>query len=404
MPAAPEDPTMDGRSPLPDVAVIGGGIVGTAAASFLAEAGARVRLYEKTAIAAGASGRNSGIVQHPFDAVLAGLYRASLAEYRALAAEDAGFGWPDRPSGLLSLGLEPKPAREEVAAWSAAWPDSRPEIVAGAELRRLEPTLAPDLVACRLEIGFPVEPAAATHAFAAAGDRRGVQTLLGDARPAIVGERAIGVRVAGRIEPAGAVLVAAGPWTPALIDPAGSWRPIRPIWGVIASVALATAPAHALDAIDIGIEPSAPGANPDPGGATEGSDADVAFSLIPAAGSSALGSTFLASEPDPAAWLAALRRVGARYVPAVADAPLIGLRHCARPVSADGRPLVGAVAGIAGLFVVAGHGPWGISTGPGSARLVADLVLGRSPAGGRPDGLEPGRFGPVQRQESGLER
>ncbi|HEX5823274.1 MAG TPA: FAD-dependent oxidoreductase, partial [Candidatus Limnocylindrales bacterium] len=85
----------------PDVAVVGGGIVGTAAAAFLADAGARVRLYERTEIAAGASGRNSGIVQHPFDPSLAGLYRVTIAEYRALAVEVDGFGLPSEPAGLL---------------------------------------------------------------------------------------------------------------------------------------------------------------------------------------------------------------------------------------------------------------------------------------------------------------
>ena len=137
------------------------------------------------------------------------------------------------------------------------------------------------------------------------------------------------------------------------------------------------------------------------GGRDQPSDGDVEFSLVPADGSSALGSTFLPTEPDPTAWLAALRRVGARYVPAVADAPLVGLRHCARPASADGRPLIGAIAGVAGLFVAAGHGPWGISTGPASARLVADLILGRIGPAGVPEALDPARFGPVQRQESG---
>jgi glycine/D-amino acid oxidase-like deaminating enzyme len=83
---------------------------------------------------------------------------------------------------------------------------------------------------------------------------------------------------------------------------------------------------------------------------------------------------------------------------------LIGLRHCARPESADGRPLLGAVPGFAGLFVAAGNGPWGISTGPGSARLVADLILGRIDSAGLPGAVHPGRFGPVQRQESGLDR
>jgi glycine/D-amino acid oxidase-like deaminating enzyme len=397
---------MHPRSSAPDVAVIGGGIIGTAAASFLAAAGARVRLYERTAIAAGASGRNSGILQHPFDAVLARLYLASLVEYRALAAEDPAFSLPDRPVGLLYLGREPETARLEAAAWSAAWPATRPEVVAEAELARLEPALARELLACRLEIGFPVEPAAATQAFAAAAARRGVETHIAHARPALVSGRAVGVHVGDRIEPAGAVLVATGPWTPDVVDPRGSWRPIRSIWGVVASLALAAAPSHALEAAAIEIEPgsSATPEAPDPTKPAEPVDADVDFSLVPAAGSSALGSTFLAREPEPGMWLPALRRVGAAYVPAVADAPLVGLRHCARPVSLDGRPILGAIAGIAGLFVAAGHGPWGISTGPGSARLIADLILGRSEAETLPSELSPARFGPVQRQESGSNR
>jgi glycine/D-amino acid oxidase-like deaminating enzyme len=48
-----------------------------------------------------------------------------------------------------------------------------------------------------------------------------------------------------------------------------------------------------------------------------------------------------------------------------------------RPLSADGRPLLGPVAGADGLYVLSGHGPWGVSLGPGSARVVADAVLGR---------------------------
>jgi glycine/D-amino acid oxidase-like deaminating enzyme len=177
---------------------------------------------------------------------------------------------------------------------------------------------------------------------------------------------------------------------------------------VVAGLALARAPSHALEADDIAIEPE-----PDSDEATDAAAiqapmaAGVGFSLVPATGSSALGSTFLAAEPEPAAWLPALRRVGARYVPEVAGAPLVGLRHCARPVSADGRPLIGAIDEISGLFVAAGHGPWGISTGPGSARLVADLLLGRIGQRDLPDPLDPARFGsvgPDQRQDSGSSR
>ena len=75
------------------------------------------------------------------------------------------------------------------------------------------------------------------------------------------------------------------------------------------------------------------------------------------------------------------------------DAPIRGTRACARPQSMDGRPLIGRIAEMPGLFICAGHGAWGISTGPASARMVVDEMLGRSPV--IPVELDPGRFGSV---------
>jgi glycine/D-amino acid oxidase-like deaminating enzyme len=72
----------------PDVIVIGGGIVGVSSAAHLAAAGRRVVLVERSDIAAGACGRNSGVVQHPFDPVLVELHLETLALYRALAETD----------------------------------------------------------------------------------------------------------------------------------------------------------------------------------------------------------------------------------------------------------------------------------------------------------------------------
>ncbi len=117
----------------------------------------------------------------------------------------------------------------------------------------------------------------------------------------------------------------------------------------------------------------------------------VDFSLVPDPRVAAVGSTFLARQPDPAAWVEPILTRASAFVPGVADAPIRGTRSCARPQSRDGRPLAGRVPGRRGLYLCAGHGAWGISTGPASARMVADEILGREPA--IPAELDPGRFG-----------
>jgi len=372
-----------------DVAIIGGGIVGAATAAFLADEGLRVTLFERSAIAGAASGRNSGVVQHPFDRILVGLYRASLDLYRRLATDAvpaATFRLDAEPAGLLLIGpasTEPTVA-SLVAAWRATYPDVSVDAVVGEALQRLEPGLAADLAACRLDVGYPVAPGSATRAYAALAEALGARLRIGDeVRLALEDDVAVGVEVGGLVEAFGSVVVAAGPWTPHVIDPTGRWQPIRAVWGVVAQVGLVDPPRHVLEEIDIEIEP-------DQSTGDHKAWADVGFSLITAEGATALGSTFMEEEQDPASLVGAIRDRGARYVPELAAAPVVGLRGCARPVALDGRPLVGAVPGVERLFVAAGHGPWGISTGPGTARLTADVVLGRG--GGIPRELDPARF------------
>jgi D-amino-acid dehydrogenase len=70
---------------------------------------------------------------------------------------------------------------------------------------------------------------------------------------------------------------------------------------------------------------------------------------------------------------------GASYLPAIGSAAVLEVRVCARPQSVDSRPFIGPVAGVAGLYVCAGHGPWGISSGPASAALLVDAILDGAP-------------------------
>jgi glycine/D-amino acid oxidase-like deaminating enzyme len=379
----------------PDVAVIGGGIVGVATAVHLAAGGATVRLYERESIAAAASGRNSGAIQYPFDPVLQTLYEESIGLYRELAEEDGAFELADRPAGMLFVGFEGARLERLAAALAGSHPALRPTFLDDAAVRALEPEIAPGVLACRVEMGFPVGPREATLAYARRAEQLGVGVVLGgEARPAIREGRVAGVERGGRVDPAGTVVVAAGPWTPELVDPAGTWRPIRPLWGVVVSLSLPRPPRHILEEAAIDIEPD--------GTAQEGAPDAIDFSLMTAGSASTLGSTFLAAQPDPVAFRHRIVAHGQRFVPAVGSAAELGLRACARPLSFDGRPLLGAVSGVDGLWVAAGHGPWGISTGPASGRIVADLVLGR--ADGPPTGLDASRYTPApsgQRQLSG---
>ena len=51
-----------------------------------------------------------------------------------------------------------------------------------------------------------------------------------------------------------------------------------------------------------------------------------------------------------------------------------------RPMTPDGAPLIGPVAGTKGLFMNTGHGPLGWTFSHGAAQIIADLVSGKTPS------------------------
>jgi glycine/D-amino acid oxidase-like deaminating enzyme len=361
----------------PEVIVIGGGVAGCATAALLAEAGAFVRLYEREAVAAGASGRNSGLLQHPMDPALVPVYESSLALYSELGH---GFVFPAEPTGVLVVSPDPESLAADRGELAASFPELEPEWLEGAELADAEPALAPGLFAYRLATGRPVPPGAATRAWAERARAAGARIEVG--QPGTLARRncrVTGVLVGGRLEPASTVVIAAGPWTPEALGADPAWRPVAPLWGVVAQVRSPAPPRHALE--ETGVKSLM-----EPGGAPPS-----IFSMVTTDGSSAVGSTFTFDQPDPAAVAPRLLREAARFVPALGDTAIEHVRACARPRSVDGRPLLGPVPGVDGLHLVTGHGPWGISLGPGSARLVVDGVLGRG--GGVPEELAAARFG-----------
>ena len=115
---------------------------------------------------------------------------------------------------------------------------------------------------------------------------------------------------------AGAILVAAGPWSADLLDPTGAWRPIRPTYGVTVQVALAPTPTSVLEegAVHTVNRPVAE---------DEPADGLFTFSMVTAGGVSTVSSTFLPAAPDPGALAQQLVAHGARFVPALAGAAIV---------------------------------------------------------------------------------
>jgi len=367
-----------------DVVVVGGGIIGCAAAAIMADRGARVVLVEGSEIGAGASGRNLGAIQHPLDPVLAPLYRESLTRYRALAdAGIGGFTIGRDPAGLLLLSRDADAAARQAERLREAVPELDPRLLDASALQAEEPSLADGLSAVWLATGYPVPPAAATQAWADLAEERGARFVIGSpARVDVVDGRATGVMLDdGTRIAAGAVLVAAGPWTPHLVDPNGGWRPIVPTYGVTVQLRFSdgTIPTRIVEEDEVDAVNRAVAATERAGAADPGSDPPSLFSLASAAGVSTLGSTFLPAEPDPVPIAQLLVRRAIAFLPGVADAEVVGRRVCARPQSVDGRPFIGPVGAAEGLHVCAGHGPWGISTGPASAAIAARAILDDTP-------------------------
>ncbi len=223
----------------PDVLVVGGGVIGCAAARLLAGSGRSVLLAERGAIGVEASSAAAGVLAvasgNAEDDVLA-MRQASLASYPALVAalrEETGIDVGYVDTGTLELCLtdeEVERQRGRVAhrqrqGFAAEWVDA-------AVLRSLEPQANPAaLGAARFPDDACVRNERLVAALAESARRRGATILPGSAvRDAERrGDRIGRVQVAGTWVTPGQIVLAAGAWTSCLpgLPDAVDVRPAR---------------------------------------------------------------------------------------------------------------------------------------------------------------------------------
>jgi glycine/D-amino acid oxidase-like deaminating enzyme len=365
---------------MPDVIVIGGGVIGTTAAWQIASAGAEVVLLERGALASGATGRSQGLVLPPDHPELVPLWRESLSLYSALA-DRRDFGFDREPIGTLLLAT----SEEQRAALDAV--AHRGERLDEAGVADAEPGLAPGMVGGLLIAeGRRSDPGALTAS--AAAEARDAGAVISDHVEVKRLVRGGVVTDAGRLD-APVVLLAAGAWSRPLARMAGHELQVRPVRGWIALIAPGP---PALRHVVYEAAYTTPN-RPVPGAAV--TLADLAEGTVAEAGPPpvhALGihqnadgtivvgasrSAALHEGPESLAGLRGNARRACAMVPGIAEREVAATWTGLRPFSHDGLPYVGRIDD--GLVVCTGHGSEGILTGAGSGRLAAELALGREP-------------------------
>lgn len=410
-----------------DVVVIGAGIVGLSSAWYLRKAGLEVTLLSRDKVGEGTSAGNAGMIvpshvvplaapgvisqglrwllnpRSPFHIkprldpelirwlltfrsfctdrhvayaapILAELSLRSTGLFEDLQAEVGEFGW--RGTGLLMVHRSAKYRDDD-------WKSADLAETLGLRIRRLdeaatravEPGIRSDVLGSVLyEDDGRVDPDAFLHVVGAGLQTAGVRVEEG-VEVTGLSASAMSVRVTTRREThvADSVVIAAGSWSSALGRMVGSRLPVQPAKGYSITI-----PGfEGMPTIPMILSEDKVTVTPMPG--------RVRF-----AGTLALGDFDGSIDPRR---FSPIQAQALRYQPDISrDAVAVSRGWSGfRPASPDGLPLIGRLARSPRLVAATGHGMMGMTLGPVTGRLVADLVTGSEPIV-NPAPFDPSRF------------
>jgi sarcosine oxidase, subunit beta len=209
-----------------EVVVVGGGVMGASIACHLAERGADVLLLEQRHLCSGSTRHSTAILRlHYTQPLLVRMAGHGLHVYRSFEERygvSAGFTTCGMLFGVPEAQRETIEANVEVGLAEGA----RTSLVSTAEVAEIDARVVTEGMAYCFEpeAGY-CDPYLATAGLAAAAGRAGARIEVG-VRVTSVSEGT--VEAGGMRIPAGAVVVAAGPWTPPLLAPLGYALPIAP--------------------------------------------------------------------------------------------------------------------------------------------------------------------------------
>ena len=361
---------------LPDVLIVGGGVIGLTAAYYLALENVSVVLIDRGDFGQEASWAGAGILPPASSRATSDgferLHQLSLSEFPKLSADlirqtgiDNGF----RVCGGLEFLAGS--AGGHAGEWSGA--GVRAEPLDEASVRQREPVLAPDLgparylpelaqvrnpwhvralvESCRL-FGVGLRPHCAFQDIKSAGDRvTAVCTSQGDLQ-------------------AGKILITSGAWTSETVRALAFYVPIHPVRG---QIALVNAGQRIFKSVLLwGARYIVPR-----------EDGRVL------AGSTEEAVGFEKQTTDEA--IESLLGFAYRLVPSLANHVVEKRWAGLRPATPDGRPCIGRIPGWSNAYLAAGHFRSGIQLSPGTGMICKDLLLDRRPPLSL-ESLRPDRF------------
>jgi glycine/D-amino acid oxidase-like deaminating enzyme len=362
----------------PDVIIIGGGIIGTACAYFLAGKGARVKVLERSHLASGASGCTAAIISVGGSASTPeALHPLSLESYTLILDHEPNFDPPLETirGGALYVAM----SEEEAAAIRPLHEDLRQmgidcTTMDGSEARVFEPLLADHVTfAVHNPACFHVNPFRMTAAYLNGALRQGGAVEYGvQVQSLVAGSDKIEKVVTNRGDyQADWIVVAGGAYTPRLLSPLGLQIPIVPARG---QVILTEACPRLTDRILLFV--------------------DHLYARQTASGNFYLGShtEFVGFENRiTLEKLTAFTRSFTRSIPMLARVRVLRFFAGFRPICEDNLPVIGPVPGCSRLVVASGHGRTGVRFSASTGKAVSEMIVDGQ-AEQPMEAFSPGRF------------
>ena len=335
------------------VLICGGGVIGASMAYFLSCRGVAATVIERTGLGCAASGKAGGFLALDWcdGTPLEPLARRSFALHDRLAAEiggDWGYRRLTTYGGSTGVGQSSK---FHGVDWLSAGVAVNQQLGSTASTAQ-------------------VHPDRFTAAMMRAAEAQGAELRFGQVTGVVRrrgGAAVTGVVIDGEVVEGDAVVIAMGPWSILAAD----WLPLPVVFGLKGhSLVFETGGQVPAEALFVECR--------------EANGALQAPELFPRAD----GTTYvcaISSEsplpidparvtPDPGA-LERLQAMCSDLSPVLAAAKIVARQACYRPITRDGLPLIGQVAGVEGAYIATGHSVWGILNAPATGEAMAELIV-----------------------------